>query len=186
MSPGADGFARRTKCAPKRQRAMSTPNPYAPPTEPASGAPPRRRFSTEDLERSRRTRVPTIFGYVNLAVALLTLISAAVMFIADKSGAVPEAPGELNTLAGVISALSLLLLITAYGLLKRLRWASGMAKIWLFCTMSTLALTAGLGLSRGKVMLFASAFVVAIYACIYGVIMVVAVSKRHVRATLNR
>jgi hypothetical protein len=123
---------------------------------------------------------------MNLAVALLTLISAVVMAIADKSGAFPETRGQLTTLAGAMSALSLLLLITAYGLIKRLRWSAGMAKIWFIFTMSTLALTFGLGLSRGKVMLIAGAFVVAIYACIYGVIMVVAVSKRHVRAALNR
>lgn len=123
---------------------------------------------------------------MNLAVALLTLISAVVMAVADKSGAFPETPGELTTLAGAMGALSLLLLITAYGLIKRLRWSPGMAKIWFIFTMSTLALSGGLGLSRGKVMLFAGAFVVAIYACIYGVIMVVAVNKRHVRAALNR
>lgn len=165
---------------------MTTPNPYAPPSERASGPPPRRRFSTDEIERSRRTRVPAIFGYMNLAVALLTLISAAVMTIADKSGAFPETPGQLTTLAGAMAALSLLLLITAYGLIKRLRWAAAMAKIWFVFTMSTLALTGWLGLSRGKAMLFAGAFAVAIYACIYGVIMVVAVSKRHVRAALNR
>jgi hypothetical protein len=162
------------------------PNPYAPPSERTSSGPPRRRFSTDDVERSRRTRVPTIFGYMNLAVALLTLISALVMVIADKSGAVPEAAGELTTLAGTMSALALLLLVTAYGLIKRLRWASAMAKIWFIFTMSTLALTGGLGLSRGKGMLFAGAFAVAIYACVYGVIMVVAVSKRYVRASLDK
>jgi len=163
-------------------------NPYAPPSERASSTPPphRRRYSTEELERSRRTRVPAIFGYLNLGVSVLSLVSAVALIVADRYRAVPEAPGQLTSLGGVLAASALLLLVPAVGLIGRRRWAPGMAMVWFVLSMATLTLAGSLGLARGKAMLFAGAFAVALYACIYGLIMVVAVNKRYVRAALNR
>lgn len=166
---------------------MSDDNPYAPPPEGGSRVRPPRRYSTEEVQRARRTRAPAIFGCINLAVAALTLASAVVLVIADRHGAAPaRESGQLTALAGILSALALLLAVSGLGLVQRRRWAAGMAKVWFVATMATLALAAVLGISRGQVLLFAGAFAVGIYACVYGVILMVAVNKRHVRAALDR